>query len=812
MSRKNQQKRPIPSTPLAKPTGVATRLVNQATAPIVAKEQQALLEREPELRAKLEKIMAEQEVATEAALKAAEAAKMEKQEALEQQKQLTSAQALLKLEQDKLARELSQVAERELEIERQHLADQSQIDEQRRVIAAQHTQIKAERLTLIAEIDRLDELKRNAELGFYQEKLIALAEKKQALDQLQTESMATLTRTAERLAQQERNLQEREQELIQQEARAREGFVHLKAEYEKQRENEAVNLQQQKAELLSNQNKLKYAQAQHEATVQAIREQLAQQHELEINQLQDRCKHLEAQRVTANEKARELSNQLAQYADLERELSGQDVKSAQAEIEKLRRDNRELRNELSQRREEGLLEENQRLEEKLHETQDELHQLKQDLHEKQTENHTLRMSAGERAHLQAEKRVLDLHKKTLETSISQLQTQIDDLSERQQGELPFKALNDMDSLFRQDQHGLQSVHDLANFVQQMQKGIAAQNLFYSIHDIRLFIAGLAMSKLHLLQGISGTGKTSLARAFARAINNASGEQQEKNYCEIVRVQAGWRDREDLLGHFNAFEKKFYAKEALQAIYRAQQPKFKDTVQIILLDEMNLSQPEQYFADFLSVLETPDRAEINLLDSANDRAPRLFVDKRAIKIPSNVWFIGTANHDETTKEFADKTYDRAHVMEIKRSLEKIDCAGYTGTHYSFSSLEESFQSSQSRHEQKVDSIFEALSKSLLNKALSEIGVGWGNRLQAQAKKFIPVYVEAGGSLSDALDHLLATKIFRNGKVTGRYDTNAEKLQDILDALEKTWVKLGLDDYPTNSIIQLEKDVLRIKGNL
>lgn len=252
--------------------------------------------------------------------------------------------------------------------------------------------------------------------------------------------------------------------------------------------------------------------------------------------------------------------------------------------------------------------------------------------------------------------------------------------------------------------------------------------------------------------------------------------------------------------------------ALQAIYRAQQPKFKDTVQIILLDEMNLSQPEQYFAEFLSVLETPDRAEINLLDSANDKAPRLFVDKRAIKIPSNVWFIGTANHDETTKEFADKTYDRAHVMEIKRSSEEVDCAGYTSTHYSFSSLEKCFKSSQSRHEQRIEGIFEVLSSSLLNKALGAIGIGWGNRLQAQAKKFIPVYIETGGSLSDALDHLLATKIFRNGKVTGRYDTNAEKIQDILDALEKTWVKLGLDDYPTNSIIQLEKDVLRIKGNL
>lgn len=809
MAKKQRYTAPIPT---AKPTSVATTLVSNATAVIVEKEHKALLEREPELRAKLEKIMAEQEVATESAIKEAEYSRIEKQKAFEQQTQLSSAQALLKLEQDKLTQKLILFAERQAQIEQQHAVDQSHIEQQKRVLATQHAEIKAERLTSIAETDRLDELKRNAELGFYHEKQIALAEKKKALDVLQSESIASLTQTSEKLAQQERNLQGREQQLVQQEAKARAGFVELEAEYERQREAEATNLQSKTAELLSNQNKLKHAQMQQEATIQAMRDQLAQQYELEIKLLQERCNHSETHRIKANENAITLSNQLAQYADLERELLGQDAESAQAEMEKLRRDNRTLRNELSQRREEGLLEENQNLEETLDQVQNELHVLKQDLHEKQAENHRLRMSAGGVAQLQAEKRVLDLHKKTLATSIEQLQTQIDDLSERQQGELPFKALSDMDSLFRQDQHGLQSVHDLANFVQQMQKGIATQKLFYSINDIRLFIAGLAMSKLHLLQGISGTGKTSLARAFAKAVNNTSDEQQEKNYCEIVRVQAGWRDREDLLGHFNAFEKKFYAKEALQALYRAQQPKFKNTVQIILLDEMNLSQPEQYFADFLSVLETPDRAEINLLDSANDNAPRLFVDKRAIKIPSNIWFIGTANHDETTKEFADKTYDRAHVMEIKRSLEEVDCAGYTGTHYSFSSLEESFKSAQSRHEQKVDDIFEVLSNSLLSKALGEIGVGWGNRLKAQAKKFIPVYVETGGSLSDALDHLLVTKVFRKGKVTGRYDTNAEKMQHVLDALEEVWLNLGLDDYPTNSISQLEEDVSRIKGNL
>ncbi|MBN0287701.1 AAA family ATPase, partial [Pseudomonas aeruginosa] len=95
------------------------------------------------------------------------------------------------------------------------------------------------------------------------------------------------------------------------------------------------------------------------------------------------------------------------------------------------------------------------------------------------------------------------------------------------------------------------------------------------------------------QGISGTGKTSLAKAFAKAMGG---------FCTDIAVQAGWRDRDDLLGHYNAFERRFYEKDCLQALYRAQTPRWRDTCNVILLDEMNLSRPEQYFAEFLSALE------------------------------------------------------------------------------------------------------------------------------------------------------------------------------------------------------------------
>ena len=83
--------------------------------------------------------------------------------------------------------------------------------------------------------------------------------------------------------------------------------------------------------------------------------------------------------------------------------------------------------------------------------------------------------------------------------------------------------------------------------------------------------------------------------------------------------------------------------------------------------MNLSRPEQYFAEFLSALEKNDASErlITLMESSMENAPKRLVEGRKIRVPKNVWFIGTANHDETTSELADKTYDRSHIMTLPR---------------------------------------------------------------------------------------------------------------------------------------------------
>jgi hypothetical protein len=106
-------------------------------------------------------------------------------------------------------------------------------------------------------------------------------------------------------------------------------------------------------------------------------------------------------------------------------------------------------------------------------------------------------------------------------------------------------------------------------------------------------------------------------------------------CQDVAVQAGWRDRSDLLGHYNAFEKRFAEKECLRAV-SGRYASARDRLNIVLLDEMNLSRPEQYFADFLSALEKePDDRWIRLVESRPPNAPGMFREGREVRLPQNL---------------------------------------------------------------------------------------------------------------------------------------------------------------------------------
>lgn len=813
MARKNRKnnhvKSEIPSPSANKEVTKISELLKSVTGSIVSKEQEMLLEKDNELR---EKMLADLESYTEAE-------QQYKQDSAEYQSKSTLLNEELEaLEQQKsdLYRQKTKLDEDKASIAQR----QTEIDNARQQLLEEKKSLKTEQLELRKQLSVLEEQQINAELGFASQKQEALQVKNKELSELQKTSLAQVEQRLKDIYDKDNQLREREQQisLIEEELTLRANNLEqdLLKELHARKENDNKALQKQKLDLVEQESALKLAQTELEETKaqldiqnDVLKSHIHRQFEAKLTQLAAENKALIESKRKAIDEIDRMAQENAQFEDLKRQLTNDGINNVQEELNRLRQNNRELKHELSERYEDGLIEDNQRLEERLDDTLSQLEDLKASYAQAQNELNNTRLSALERQNLLQEKRILEEHKRVLNISIEQLKSQIDDLEDAQKGALPFALLSDMDEKFSSLASGLQAVPSLEEFSNLMRARIANQGLYYTNKDIRLFIAGLSMSKLHILQGISGTGKTSLARAFAKAINNPPDNDNEL-YCEVIRVQAGWRDREDLLGHYNAFEKKFYAKEALQALYRAQQPRFQNTLQIILLDEMNLSQPEQYFADFLSLLETSDIAKINLLDSSHHDAPLLFKNGRTLEIPKNVWFIGTANHDETTKEFADKTYDRAHVMEIHRSEKLTFDNTVDNTQYSYSSLIERFEQAITKHQSDVDDIFELLLESELQKNLLKIKVSWGNRLQNQARKFIPVYMACGGTMAEALDHLLATKVFRIGKVCGRYDTRSDKIEDINDSLLRIWETLGLSDVPEESSYLLEQDIERLSG--
>ena len=557
----------------------------------------------------------------------------------------------------------------------------------------------------------------------------------------------------------------------------------------------------QQLELSRTESRLQRKLSEADREQEYYKEELKRLFEIDRRQWEEKIKNANRRADTAFAQSDEAEQQLYEYRDLMKTLNGHDPQSLLDELTDLRREKCHLEIQINNADLSYLEAENDSLKNRIQNLELRLREVEPELEYARAELSRQRIGVAEKQSLVEEKRVLEKHKQILTAHVNELSTKIDQLTDAQKAQTPFPALDNMDRTERfQIKPHLDEVPDLKTFAPDLQRRIAHAergiHLNYKLEDIQILLGGLAMSQLHVFQGISGTGKTSLAKAFAKAMGG---------HCTDIAVQAGWRDRDDLLGHYNAFEKCFYEKDCLQGLYRAQTPAYDDCCNIILLDEMNLSRPEQYFAEFLSALEKNDPNErlITLMESSMENAPKRLAEGRKIRVPKNVWFIGTANHDETTSELADKTYDRSHIMTLPRhesntKLEKIDAQ-----RFSYASLHKRFKEAIKVHEKEVTDLLEELTTGSLTTALEEhFNFGWGNRFERQAKQFIPVVMAAGGSKEMALDHLLATRVFRNGKVTGRYDANMDDLSHVEKALNDTWKNWKTP--PTKCLEALEQD--------
>ena len=291
------------------------------------------------------------------------------------------------------------------------------------------------------------------------------------------------------------------------------------------------------------------------------------------------------------------------------------------------------------------------------------------------------------------------------------------------------------------------VTSLEEFTNQFRNYCASQkNLFYSIDDVRSFIANLATSKIMILQGMSGTGKTSIALAFEDFIGNQT---------TVIAVQPMWKERSDLIGYFNEFTKKFNETPLLKELYRSN---FSDQIFIIVLDELNIARIEYYFAEFLSLLEYPNENQ-RTLEITNDswsRDPKLLENGR-LKIKSNVYFIGTANNDESTFAISDKVYDRAMIINLNKKASKFEKTPQNRVKISNSNFEKLVNDSINNYKDLTK-----LTKwinDFNNLIVSYFNINFGNRMVNQLKKYVPVYVACGGKEEDAFDDFVSKKILR-----------------------------------------------------
>ena len=404
---------------------------------------------------------------------------------------------------------------------------------------------------------------------------------------------------------------------------------------------------------------------------------------------------------------------------------------------------------------------------------------------------------GNQSELENSRRII----KILELQKSELERELDRTREmyEKRSEKIFANLSEIDKTtahtFSSDRLTLRDLCERFRSYLQYRKGT---RLYYDADKIRTFIAGFASSRLMILEGLSGTGKTWLPRAFMQFITK---ESQEVKALEIP-VQSSWKDRNDLLGFYNDFKKQYKETEFLKALYTALHD--PNTIYLIVLDEMNLSRIEYYFADVLSVMEKPDKDwEIELisdyasLDSSEGAWPERIHNGR-IKILNNVWFIGTANKDDSTFLISDKVYDRSTVIEFLRkgaedsALKKENALPIFLSNDTFNNMLDDAVMAYPESERKK---YKALMDDLDGMVLAYFSVTFGNRIQNQLDRFVPVYVECGGTIEEAIDIVFSKKVLR--KLEDRYD------QETKEGLETLLVDVT-DKYP-----KLERTIGTIK---
>lgn len=313
--------------------------------------------------------------------------------------------------------------------------------------------------------------------------------------------------------------------------------------------------------------------------------------------------------------------------------------------------------------------------------------------------------------------------------------------------------------------------NLEQLVERFRNYSASQlGLYYKKQTVATFFAGMASTRIMILEGISGTGKTSLPYAMGKFFNHDAA---------VVSVQPSWRDRSELIGYLNEFTKKFNESDFLKYLYEST---YREDLSFILLDEMNLARIEYYFAEFLSLMEMPNPDEWRIEIVANNQpGDPINLEAGKLKVPYNLWFVGTANKDDSTFTITDKVYDRAIPIIMNTKAEYIDAPYTNNIVMSYEYLDGLFKTAEKTYNLSPKSLDSLMKLDYFITA--KFKITFGNRIMKQLRQFIPIYVACGRREIEGLDYLCAHKIFRKFE-----SLNIAFLQDEIDELITLIIKL------------------------
>ena len=323
-------------------------------------------------------------------------------------------------------------------------------------------------------------------------------------------------------------------------------------------------------------------------------------------------------------------------------------------------------------------------------------------------------------------------------------------------------------------------------------------LIFSSQLIQRFVASLCTKPFVICSGLSGSGKTKLAQAFAQWIcyKEEEGEKNEQ-YC-IVPVGADWTNREPLLGYPNALNKEEYVSPengVLDLMVRAKQNienKEEPTKPyFLILDEMNLSHVERYFADFLSTMESEDTIALHKI--LPEPTKDLITIPQTLKLPKNLFIIGTVNIDETTYMFSPKVLDRANTIEFR--LTEKDLADFIASDIKLDmellkaqgvNMSDGFMAMALQKTDKNLKPSEADLKIFFSE-LKKSGAEFGYRTASEIGRLMYMLKELGESGDNLLDIAIMQKLLP--KLHG----SRSKLNTALTTLAKFCVKDAVKDF-------------------